>query len=91
MKLLLIGVCIGGCSLGSTAGIAQASAFSQGFADRAQLQEWFGNQTGDTKSGIAYWTGQRSLARPGACRQDGRSVAWVEGCGEPMFRRTLER
>lgn len=44
-----------------------SSPFDQGLADRRAWEEWFGATTGDFRTGALYWSGQRSLSRPGSC------------------------
>jgi hypothetical protein len=43
------------------------AANAQGVADRQAWEAWFASKSGGYRSGALYWSGQRSLAKPGAC------------------------
>jgi serine/threonine protein kinase len=57
-----------------------SSAFRDGLADRQVWEQWFSAQTGDYREGASYWSGQRSLPKPGGCNVTGRSLSFVNGC-----------
>jgi hypothetical protein len=41
--------------------------FQQGLVDRQAWESWFAGTIGDFRTGAFYWSGQRSLSRPGSC------------------------
>ena len=43
------------------------TAFERGLADRGAWEVWLGRLQGDLQRGAIWWSGQRSLARPGSC------------------------
>jgi len=45
------------------------SFFEQGRQDRAAWEQWFDGLQGDYKTGAFFWAGQRSLPKPGPCKQ----------------------
>src|SRR5579859_2249588 len=59
-----------------------SSAYRDGQADRQAWETWFAAQTGDARNGAYYWSGQRSLPKPGACNTSPPSTGpeWTEGC-----------
>jgi hypothetical protein len=58
------------------------TAFEQGLADRRQWETWFKSLLGEYKAGAEYWSGHRSLPKPGSCfGPAGQSLGdWSKGC-----------
>jgi len=58
--------------------------FDQGLADRRAWEQWFSSLVGDQKAGAEYWSGQRSLPKPGSCYRAASSGqdenAFASGC-----------
>jgi hypothetical protein len=46
-----------------------ATAYQDGLHDRAAWEEWFNGLQGDYKTGAFFWSSQRSLPKPGSCKQ----------------------
>jgi len=55
-------------------------AYTEGLADRTAWETWLNGQQGDYRAGAFYWSGQRSLPKPGSCEVPGHSKAWSDGC-----------
>jgi hypothetical protein len=60
----------------------QTAPYEQGAADRRAWETWFNQLTGDFHGGAEYWSGQRSLPRPGSCYGPaGQTFGdWTAGC-----------
>jgi hypothetical protein len=58
------------------------TAFQHGLADREQWETWFKSLLGEYQAGAEYWSGQRSLPKPGSCfGPAGQSLGdWTKGC-----------
>jgi hypothetical protein len=48
---------------------AEGSAYRDGLRDRAAWEQWFSGLQGDYKTGAFFWSSQRSLPKPGPCKQ----------------------
>ena len=59
-----------------------SAAYGQGQADRQAWETWFSAQTGNARAGALYWSGQRSLTKPGTCSPFPSSTGpdWTTGC-----------
>ena len=68
--------------VGATPPPQQSSLFIQGQTDRQGWESWFGALTGDYRTGAWYWSGQRSLPKPGSCNAAPvfTSSDWTAGC-----------
>jgi hypothetical protein len=57
-------------------------AYMEGANARRSWETWFGQLSGAFKGGAEYWTGQRSLTKPGSCYgPTGQSLGdWTAGC-----------
>ena len=62
--------------------VAQSPAYRDGQTDRQAWEVWFASQTGNMRDGAYYWSGQRSLPKPGSCNASPPSTGpeWTEGC-----------
>lgn len=60
----------------------RSPAFEQGAVDRRSWETWFGGLSGPYREGAEYWSGQRSLPRPGSCYGPGEQNLgdWTAGC-----------
>jgi hypothetical protein len=47
----------------------EGRAYRDGLRDRAAWEQWFNGLQGDYKSGAFFWSSQRSLPKPGSCKQ----------------------
>jgi hypothetical protein len=61
---------------------ARSKAFEEGLADRQAWEDWFANLSGPFKDGAEYWSGQRSIPKPGSCYGPGGQNPgdWTMGC-----------
>jgi len=48
---------------------AESDAYRAGLRDRAAWEQWFNDLQGDNKTGAFFWASQRSLPKPGSCKQ----------------------
>jgi len=60
----------------------ETEAYRQGAADRRAWETWFNQLTRDFRAGAEYWSGQRSLPKPGSCYGPaGQNLGdWTAGC-----------
>ncbi len=63
---------------------AISKAYEEGLADRRAWENWFAGLMGAFKDGAEYWTGQRSIPKPGSCYGPvGQNLGnWTAGCVE---------
>ena len=57
-----------------------STSYDRGLADRTAWEQWFASLTGDFQAGGYWWSGQRSLPKPGACNNPAASQQFVMGC-----------
>jgi hypothetical protein len=58
-----------------------ASAFDQGLADRAALENWVASLSGDLRRGADWWAARRSVLHPGPCNGTAATTPeFVAGC-----------
>jgi hypothetical protein len=67
-----------------------ASPFDQGLADSAEWGQWVAALTGDFRRGAEWWTGHRSLPKPGACNGSAAAIneQFILGCEAAKMRLT---
>jgi hypothetical protein len=60
----------------------QSLAFRQGLSDRTAWETWLAGLSGAYRAGAEYWSGQRSIPKPGSCYgPTGQSLGdWTNGC-----------
>jgi hypothetical protein len=51
----------------ASSSVATTTAYEQGRNDRIAWESWFNSLSGDYRAGAFYWSGERSLPRPGSC------------------------
>ena len=58
------------------------SAFDQGLADRAELDQWFASLSGELRRGADWWAAHRSAPNPGMCSgpASGITQEFIAGC-----------
>ena len=62
------------------------SSYDRGLADRTGWEQWFAGLSGDFQAGAYWWSGQRSLARPGTCNSPAATQQFVMGCEAALTR-----
>jgi hypothetical protein len=65
-----------------------STAFQDGLTDRRAWEQWFASLTDDKREGAYYWSGQRSLPKPGSCYGQGHKPEFIGGCNEAKQRLT---
>jgi hypothetical protein len=63
---------------------AEGSAYQDGLRDRAAWEQWFNGLQGDYKTGAFFWSSQRSLPKPGSCKQ--MNADFYAGCTDAKNR-----
>jgi hypothetical protein len=67
----------------------ESATFEQGQADRALWERWFADLTGEFQQGAYWWSGQRSLPKPGTCSDfPGKNQEFLLGCEAAKARLT---
>jgi DNA-binding helix-hairpin-helix protein with protein kinase domain len=73
----------------STLQPSPAASYQQGMADRAALEQWVSDLTGDFRRGSDWWAARRSVPNPGTCNSlVGASPDFVWGCEAAKARLT---
>ena len=57
-----------------------STEFTDGLSDRRAWEQWFGGLTGEFREGASFWSGQRSLPKPGSCSDQRYSQQFISGC-----------
>jgi hypothetical protein len=57
-----------------------STEFTDGLSDRRAWEQWFGGLTGEFREGASFWSGQRSLPKPGLCSDQRYSQQFISGC-----------